>query len=200
VDESVQEQGTRPTPYGIRRPPRRVEPPEGQPGTELVPGGEEKSMEFPAGPDMDSPVTTLDASRPPIVVGLEPTVVSLAEGEEITLQLVVRDAPGSYRMPIGLSFNSERVAIDSFEPAPGVQILEGSLDEDSGWLSLDLMVLEGSEAAQGVAAFRVRALTPGPAPLVFTSGGAIADDGSAVPVAASDGALYVVPGTVSRGP
>jgi hypothetical protein len=166
----------------------------------LVPGGEEKSMEFAPEPDVDAPVVTVDASRRPLVVGLEPTVVSMAEGEEITLQLVVRDAPGSYRMPLGLSFDPDRLAIDSFEAAPGVQVLEGSLDEDSGWLSLDIMVLEGSEAPQGVAAFNVRALSPGPAPLVFTSGGAIAADGTAVPVAASDGALYVIPSAASREP
>lgn len=157
-------------------------------------------MEFAPEPDVDAPVVTVDASRRPLVVGLEPTVVSMAEGEEITLQLVVRDAPGSYRMPLGLSFDPDRLAIDSFEAAPGVQVLEGSLDEDSGWLSLDIMVLEGSEAPQGVAAFNVRALSPGPAPLVFTSGGAIAADGTAVPVAASDGALYVIPSAASREP
>ncbi len=199
-DEQGEQQEARPTPYGIRRPPRRVTPPQGEQGTELVPGGEEKSIELAPGADAESPVTTVDASRRPLVVGLEPTVVSLAEGEEITLQLVVRDAPGSYRMPLGLSFDPDRLAIDSFEAAPGVQVLEGSLDEDDGWLSLDIMVLEGSEAAQGVAAFSVRALSPGPAPLVFTSSGAIAADGTAVPVAASDGALYVIPGAESRGP
>jgi general secretion pathway protein D len=199
-DEQGQQEGTRPTPYGIRRPPRQVRPQQGEPGTELVPGGEEKSMEFAPEPDVDAPVVTVDASRRPLVVGLEPTVVSMAEGEEITLQLVVRDAPGSYRMPLGLSFDPDRLAIDSFEAAPGVQVLEGSLDEDSGWLSLDIMVLEGSEAPQGVAAFNVRALSPGPAPLVFTSGGAIAADGTAVPVAASDGALYVIPSAASREP
>ena len=43
-------------------------------------------------------------------------------------------------------------------------------------------------------------LEPGPAPLVFTSSGAITGDGSTVPVAASDGALFVTPIATAREP
>jgi hypothetical protein len=37
----------------------------------------------------------------------------------------------------------------------------------------------------------VRALAAGPVPLVFTSGRATLDDGTELPVATSDGALFV---------
>jgi general secretion pathway protein D len=165
-------------------------------GTELVPGGTEKSLQSAPSSDRSPPVTPLDAVYPPLVVGLEPSVISLAQGEETTLQLVVRDAPGSYRMPIGLSFDPERVAVETFEVAPGVEIMNGSLDEEGGWLSLDLMVIEGRETAHGIAALKVRAVAPGPAPLVFTSGGATASDGAEIAVASSDGALYVTPSAI----
>jgi general secretion pathway protein D len=179
--------------YGVPR--ARGTPSPGTPGVELVPDGSSKSLQPTPVPDNRSPITALDSSHPPLVIGLEPSVISLAEGEETTLQLVVRDAPEAYRMPIGISFDPDRIEVDSFEVAPGVQILDGSLDEGGGWLSLDLMVLDGRETAHGVAAIRVRAMAPGPVPLVFTSAGATTMDGVAVPVAAGDGALYVTPGT-----
>jgi general secretion pathway protein D len=192
------------TPYGIRGrggSTRRIAPPsEGEEGIELVPredsfGGRSAGtgpQDDEAESDADGvSISKIDPSRPPLIVGLEPSVVSLPPDGQTTLQLVVRDAPGPYRLPLGLSFDPNRVAIDSIEPAVGVDVLEGAIEPDNGWLTLDLMVPDGRDTAQAVAAIRIRAVSPGPAPLVFTSAGAIVGDGSMIPVASNDGALFV---------
>ena len=43
----------------------------------------------------------LESSMPPLIVGLEPSVVSLVPGQETVLQMVVRGGSGSYRLPVG---------------------------------------------------------------------------------------------------
>jgi hypothetical protein len=83
------------------------------------------------------------------------------------------------------------VTVKSFEPAPGVDVMEGSIELDSGWMSLDLMVPAANDGAQAVGALTVRAEAPGPVPLAFTSSGATLTDGTVLPVAASDGSLFV---------
>jgi len=118
-------------------------------------------------------------------------VVALEVGAEALLQLVVTNAPGSYRIPLGLSFDPGRISIDSFEPAPGVNVMEGSIEVDDGWMTLDLMVVAAQEGPQAVGAITVRALSAGPVPLAFTSAGAIGGDGSVLPVAANDAAMFV---------
>ena len=118
-------------------------------------------------------------------------MVALATGSEIVLQLVVQGAPGSYRLPLGLSYDPGRVTVQSFEPAPGVDVMEGSIELDNGWMSLDLMVPAAHDGAQAVGALTVRADAPGPVPLAFTSAGATLADGTVLPVAVSDGALFV---------
>jgi hypothetical protein len=90
-----------------------------------------------------------------------------------------------------MSFDPHRVELESFEPAPGVDVLEGSIELDNGWMSLDLLVPATHDGPQTVGALRVRALNPGPVPLAFTSSGAISGDGSVLPVATNDGALFV---------
>jgi general secretion pathway protein D len=190
----------------VTRPPRRVTPPPQPQGTELVPQkpGKEKQLQPTPVPeqsgDLAVRVPPLDASLPPLVLSLEPAVVSLYEGEEITLQIVARGAPGPYRLPVGLSYDPTRVVIETFEPAPGIEVMAGSLDETAGWLSLDLMVTEGYETAHAVAAVRVLGAAPGPVPLIFTSGGATLLDGTTLPVATSDGALYVARAATTREP
>jgi hypothetical protein len=121
-------------------------------------------------------------------------VAALPRGSEIVLQLVVQGAPGSYRLPLGLSYDPGRVTVLSFEPAPGVDVMEGSIELDSGWMSLDLMVPAAHDGAQAVGALTVRAESPGPVPLAFTSAGATLADGTLLPVAASDGSLFVSTG------
>jgi hypothetical protein len=56
---------------------------------------------------------------------------------------------------------------------------------------LDLMVPAANDGAQAVGAVTVRAEAPGPVPLAFTSAGATLADGTVLPVAASDGAVFV---------
>jgi len=191
-----------PLPYGVRGravSPRRVAPPTGDTGgVELVPRGD--SRDTWSGDDDASQLQSdgetkaaavVDDSRPPLIVGFEPAVAALPSGSEIVLQLVVQGAPGSYRLPLGLSYDPGRVTVVSFEPAPGVNVMEGSIELDNGWMSLDLMVPAANDGAQAVGAVTVRAEAPGPVPLAFTSAGATLADGTVLPVAASDGAVFV---------
>ena len=207
---SAQEQGdageTDKRPYGTpasRRPtaPRRVTPPPADnQGVDLVPPGGSKSIfdDESAGdvgwsdvPEFEPMTGELDPTVPPLLVGLEPSVVSLRPGQETVLQVVVRGGTGSYRLPFGLSFDPNRLSIDAVQVPPGVNILRDNLDAANGWIELDLLILDGIESGQGVASLEVRALEAGPVPLVFSATGAVTGDGRPVPVAASDGALFV---------
>ncbi len=195
----------KPTPYGVRGrsvTPRRTTPSTGDTGgVDLVPRGDSRDT-WPGDDEVLQDESTsepkaaavVDDSRPPLIVGLEPSVAALPRGSEIVLQLVVQGAPGSYRLPLGLSYDPGRVTVLSFEPAPGVDVMEGSIELDSGWMSLDLMVPAAHDGAQAVGALTVRAEAPGPVPLAFTSAGATLADGTLLPVAASDGSLFVSTG------
>ena len=192
----------KPSPYGVRGrsiSPRRVPPTSGDTGgVDLVPKGDsrdtwpgdDQGLEGELAAESQA-AAVVDDSRPPLLVGLEPSVVALASGTEIVLQVVVQGAPGSYRLPLGLSYDPGRVTVQSFEPAPGVDVMEGSIELDNGWMSLDLMVPSAHDGAQSIGALTVRADAPGPVPLAFTSAGATLADGTVLPVAVSDGALFV---------
>jgi general secretion pathway protein D len=197
---------SRETPYGMpatRRPtaPRRVAPPPAESsGTELVPSSGNKNFfddevsvdeGWTGVPDFEPVVGEIDSSLPPLLVGLEPSVVSLAPGQETILQVVVKGGSDSYRLPFGLSFDPGRLSIDGLVAAPGVEILRQDLNDSGGWIDLDLVVTDGIESGQAVVALEVHAIEPGPVPLVFTAAGAVMADGTPVPVAASDGALFV---------
>jgi general secretion pathway protein D len=203
-EESPPEDGgeEKPAPYGVRGrsiSPRRAPPASGDTGgVELVPRGDDRDTwpgddQAPEGglAAESQAAAVVDDSRPPLIVGLEPSVVALASGSEIVLQLVVEGAPGSYRLPLGLTYNPGRLTVQSFEPAPGVNVMEGSIELDNGWMSLDLMVAAANDGLQAIGALTVRAEAPGPVPLAFTSAGATLADGTVLPVAASDGALFV---------
>jgi len=205
--------GTDKRPYGTpasRRPaaPRRVTPPpkENQ-GVELVPSGGNKSIVDEESvddvgwgdvPEFEPVTGEIDASVPPLLVGLEPSILSLRPGQETVLQVVVRGGAGSYRFPFGLSFDPKRVSVDAVTAAPGVEILRDNLDTGNGWFDLDLLILDGIESGQAVVSLEIRALEAGAAPLVFTATGAVAADGTPMPVAASDGALFVDGGAQER--
>ena len=200
-DEEAGQEQSRPT---TRRPtaPRRVNPEDQQPNTgiELVPPPEDKSL---SSEDLSSkdigwgdvpefvPTENIDSSLPPILVGLEPSVVSLRPGQETVLQIVVRGGEGSFRLPVGLSYDPTRVWIHEILPAPGVEFLRNDVDPVRGWIDLDLVVANVIEGGQAVAALHIQALDAGPVPLVFTAAGAVTAEGIPVPVAASDGALFV---------
>jgi general secretion pathway protein D len=206
TEESGEPEDEQQTPYGspaARRPtaPRRVTPPPPQnEGVDLVPSGGEKSASAPAAtgdvgwgdvPEFDPMSSALESSLPPLIVGLEPSVVSLHPGDEKILQLVVKGGTGSYRLPLAISFDPRRVWVADIVPAPGVNFLRNDVHAADGWIDLDLVVAEGIESGQAVAAISVQALDGGPAPLVFTSAGAVTADGEAIPVAANDGALFI---------
>jgi general secretion pathway protein D len=194
-------------PYGrpsTRRPtaPRRVEPEQQPPNTgiELVPPPQDKSW---SGEDISSNdigwedvpeferTDSIDSSLPPMLVGLEPSVVSLRPGQETVLQIVARGGTGSFRLPVGLSYDPTRVWIHDVLPAPGVDLLRNTVDPVRGWVDLELVIGSAIEGGQAVAALYIQALEAGPVPLVFSTAGAVNSDGVQVPVAASDGALFV---------
>ncbi len=191
----------RPTP---RRPtaPRRVSPDQETPNTgiELVPQPDGKSL---SNGDVSSqdvgwddvpefvPTDAIDPSVPPMLVGLEPSVISLRPGQETVLQIIVRGGSGSFRMPVGLSYDPTRVWIHDILPAPGVDILRDAVDPTQGWVDLEFVVANAMESGQAVVALHVQALDAGPVPLILTATNAVTSEGSLVPVAASDGALFV---------
>jgi hypothetical protein len=72
-----------------------------------------------------------------------------------------------------------------------VEILHDAVDQARGWIDLELVITNAIEGGQAVAALQVQALDGGPVPLVFTVSGAVTAEGTPVPVAASDGALFV---------
>ncbi len=187
-------------PYNVARPavPRRAQPQQesnqGR-GVELVPGLNKSLTQTDETDQAEETEEISDENEPSLVlVGLEPSVVSLAAGAETTLQLVARGAPAQgYRIPVTISFDAARVSIDSMATASGVTAISQDLEPDEGWIELDLEVASGGTkgAAHGLAVLRVRALSPGPVALVVSAGGAIRDDGVALPVAVGNGALFV---------
>ncbi len=204
-DEDANKQQAEPTdqsnePYGrpgSRRPtaPRRVNPPATESeGVDLVPSGVEKQdadLGWSDVPEFEPVVGQIDASKPPLLVGLEPSVISIRPQQETQLQIVVRGGTGSYRLPVGLSFDPNKVSIEEVLPGAGVEVLRHDVNPVDGWIDLDLIVTNGIESGQAVVVLGIRALEAGPVPLVFTAAGAVTSDGSSIPVAASDGALFV---------
>ena len=83
-------------------------------------------------------------------------------------------------------------AIDSIATVEGVHARFQDLEPEEGWLELDLDVgAADSEGPHGLAVLRVRALAPGPVPLVVSAGGATRYDGVDLPVAVGNGAVFV---------
>jgi general secretion pathway protein D len=190
-------------PYAVPRPktPRRVAPQHGAEGdtgrgVELVPGINKDAT-------LDDETSAAPGEAPidgqPILVGLEPSVLSLAVGAETSLQLVARSAPVEpYRLPITVSFDPARVAIDSIATVEGVVARFQDLEPEEGWIELDLEVGSADAAGpHGLAVLRVRALAPGPVPLVVSAGGATRNDGATLPVAVGNGALFVTEAPVA---
>jgi general secretion pathway protein D len=181
-------------PYNVPRPvaPRRVEPTqENQPpagGIELVPGVN-KSLGL---PEVATEAPAEEVATP-ILIGIEPSLLSLAVGAETSIQLVAQGAPAEpYRLPVTLSYDPARVAIDSVATVEGVVARAQDLEPGEGWIELDLEVGEAAAAGpHGLAVLRVRALATGPVPLVVTAGGATRYDGVMLPVAVGNGALFV---------
>jgi general secretion pathway protein D len=199
--EAAGEDQNRPNP---RRPtaPRRASPEQQTPNTgiELVPPPDDKSLSMGGASSQDvgwddvpefEPIDAIDNSVPPMLVGLEPSVISLRPGQETVLQIIVRGGSGSFRMPVGLSYDPTRVWIHDILPAPGVDILRDAVDPTQGWVDLEFVVANAIESGQAVVALHVQALDAGPVPLILAATEAVTSEGVLVPVAASDGALFV---------
>jgi general secretion pathway protein D len=187
-----------------RRPtaPRRVTPQGEDPpsGVELTPQPKQGSVSTDDRTSSDIgwedvpefvPTEAIDPSVPPLMIGLEPSIVSLRQGQETVLQIFVQGGAGSYRLPISLSFDPTKMWVHELLPAPGVEVLNEVIDQARGFIDLEVVVANTIESGQAVAALQIQALDAGPVPLVFTSAGAVSADGAPVPVAASDGALFV---------
>jgi general secretion pathway protein D len=180
-------------PYNVPRPvaPRRAAPTEeGAPqgGIELVPGVN-KSLGLPEAGTEAPP----EAATTPVLIGIEPSVLSLAVGAETSIQLVAQGAPAEpYRLPVTLSYDPTRVAIQSVATVDGVVARAQDLEPGEGWIEFDLEVGEAAAAGpHGLVVLRVRALATGPVPLVVSAGGATRYDGVMLPVAVGNGALFV---------
>ena len=183
-------------PYNVARPsaPRRAAPnnpenPPGGGGVDLLnPNTNKKS-----GLSEDGEPAPDEGVQAPILVGLEPSVLSLAVGAETSVQLVAQGAPAEpYRLPLTLSFDPARVAIDSIATVEGVRANFQDLEPDEGWIELDLEIGPAAAAGtHGLAVLRLRALAPGPVPLIITAGGATRHDGVMLPVAVGNGALFI---------
>ena len=180
-------------PFNVPRPaaPRRAEPSgseeSGGGGVELVPGLN-KSLDT-----TDSTSVLPDEETRAVLIGFEPSVLSLAVGAETSLQLVARGAPAdAYRIPLTVSFDPNRIAIDSVATVEGVRATAQDLEPTQGWIELDLDVGSAySKGPHGLVVMRIRALEPGSAPLVVTAGGATTSDGVVIPVTVGNGALFV---------
>jgi general secretion pathway protein D len=193
-------------PYNVPRPvaPRRVAPqdeesPTGGGGIDLL-NPDNKLLEGGTGVEPDAAADQSDASAAPLVIGLEPSLLSLPVGSESTLQLVARSGPSEpYRVPLTISFDPTRVVIDSIATVDGVVARVQDLEPGQGWVELDLEVGAGDAGAHGLAVLRVRTLSPGPVPLVISAGGATTFDGTSIPVTAGNGAMFVTESPTAPG-
>jgi len=130
----------------------------------------------------------------PIQLTLQPSVISLGVDESTQIQIVGSGDHDNYRMPMTLTFDPTRIAIDSLEVAPAIGVVDQVIDSLQGMIVLDLVVADGDAMPQVLATFNARALTPGPSPLIFSTQGIVRADGVAIPVSASDGAIFVTDG------
>ncbi len=132
------------------------------------------------------------ATTLPVILGIEPSVVSVHPGQETVVQVVVSGKAGGVRLPLVLSYDPARATLLGADAVPGVRLNSRDANAKDGWVSFDLGLDQVQEVPQVVALVHLRGETAGPVPLVFTVDGAIAADGSRLPVAVRDGALFVV--------
>ena len=185
------------TPSTVR--PRQVPQPR---GVELATGGKVLGDGNADGNVIDETFGLEDAStgaeinlmEAPIQLTLQPSVISLGVDESTQIQIVGSGDHDNYRMPMTLTFDPTRIAIDSLQVAPAIGVVEQVIDSLQGMIVLDLVVADGDAMPQVLATFNARALTPGPAPLIFSTQGIVRADGVVLPVSASDGAIFVTDG------
>jgi len=163
-------------------------------GVNLVPSQGGKSLEM--GDDQSSEEEFLeepeiDFNSAPILLNLQPSVISTAIGRELGIEIVASGQYGSYQMPVELNFDPDKVRIEGLEGLNGASILSESVDTGEGILQLSIVVPDGDGVPQSVAKLKLRTLKPGPVPLMFSTHGAVVSGGRRVPVSASDGAVFI---------
>jgi len=171
-------------------------------GVELAGGSKALEEENSNGGFLDETFGLEDVSKPaeidlmtaPVQLTLQPSVISLGVNETAQIQIVGSGDHDNYRMPLTLTFDPTRIAIDSLEVAPAIGVVDQVIDSLQGMIVLDLVVADGDAMPQVLATFNARALTPGPSPLIFSTQGIVRADGVAIPVSASDGAIFVTDG------
>jgi general secretion pathway protein D len=188
------------TPSTVR--PRQLKQPR---GVELA-GGGTKALDLGDGDadtfgesfglDEASKPAEVDTGIPtvPIQLTLQPSVISMAVDQKAQIQIVGSGDYDNYRLPVMLTFDPQRIAIDAVETPPSIAVVDQVVDSERGLISLDLVVPDGDSMPQVLASVSVRALTPGSAPLVFNVQRIRKADGTTAPVSASDGAIFITDG------
>ena len=134
-----------------------------------------------------------DQQQPmPLLVSLEPSAVSLRPGDESTLRLMLDSNGGTFRMPLTLSYDSERVQLEDVSVAPGVIEVGRNWNHQDGFITLDLIVTAQDPGSRPLATLHLRGLSPGSAPLGLSSDGAVSGKGDHLNVGVTDGAAYVL--------
>ena len=175
-----------------------------KPGVSLVPGGDRvKNQSLSREPSPgeggaaadgtapDSPSADDDVG-PGLSMGFRPGVLSLRPGDSNQVEIVLAGAPGSYRVPVGLSYDPERLTITGVQLPPGVESVGKEKDPASGWLDLELVATHEDSDPQTIAVVTVKALKVGQVPMVLSSEGARDADGRSLPVALGDGTVYIL--------
>ncbi|NOZ77856.1 MAG: hypothetical protein GXP48_01500 [Acidobacteria bacterium] len=126
-------------------------------------------------------------------LSLQPAVISLRPGNTTKIQVVMEGSPGSFHIPVGISYNSRRLKITHIALARGVDELGNQEAPSAGWLNLDLGVAHpDAESAQVVATLTVEALQPGQIPVVLSSQGAMDASGKLLAVSAGQATVFVL--------
>ena len=181
--------------------PRAVSPPR---GVELAPRGSKSLgtddnangfVSDAGGLDEPAKPAEIDSYVPPVQLNLQPSVISLGVDTTSQIQIIGSGDHDNYRLPLTLTFDPRRIAVDGLEVAPAIGVVDQIIDSEQGMIVLDLVIADGDAVPQVLATFNVRALTPGPAPLIFSTESIVRADGMVVPVLASDGAIFVTDGT-----
>ncbi|MEN8165480.1 MAG: hypothetical protein ABFS37_15230, partial [Acidobacteriota bacterium] len=198
---SSEEKEPKPRGFGIPQniKPRQAPTPR---GTELVPGnkaldagdGDEGVIDEVFGLEEAAKPFEINLATAPVQLNLQPSVISLAVDDTAQIQIVGSGDYDNYRLPVILAFDPRRIAVESVEIPPAIGVVDQVVDSEQGSIELDLVVADGDVMPQVLANLVVRALTPGPAPLIFSSRGIVRVDGTTAPVSASDGAIFVTGG------
>jgi general secretion pathway protein D len=157
-------------------------------------GGTGDTFGEPFGLDDVSKPAEIDSGGVPIQLTLQPSVISMAVDQKAQIQIVGSGDYDNYRLPVMLTFDPQRIAIDGVETPPAIAVIDQVVDAGQGLISLDLVVPDGDSMPQVLASISVRALTPGSAPLIFNVQSIRKADGTTAPVSASDGAIFITNG------